>query len=190
MPRREIVRPLAGGEPAPMKRCVLVAIGNTDNARALVDAGIRLTGAERPSELLIVRLIATAGAPEFRTGLRDEENQVDRSIEVREDLRHQADAIGVMGRANSFLSDDVRPDLVYIFYERAQWIRLAMDALDRLTTVRHGIGFADYINSVRLIRPDSTRLGRAHLAGLQAEMEAGNHEYWRLYPAILKSIAS
>lgn len=114
MPRREMVRVLAGGDPAPKARRVLVALGNPDNARALVDAGIKLAGAMRPAELLLVRLIPTPRAPEFRTGLRDEESQVDRSVEAMERLAKQVASAGVEARAVSFLSEDVGRDLADI----------------------------------------------------------------------------
>jgi hypothetical protein len=91
-----------------------VALGNPDNARALVDAGIKLTGAEVPSELLLVRLVPTSRAPEFRSGLRDEESRVDRSFEAIEQLCNQASTVGVRARAISFLSDDVGQDLAYV----------------------------------------------------------------------------
>jgi Kef-type K+ transport system membrane component KefB len=114
MPRRQMVRVLAGGDPTPGARRILVALGNPDNARALVDGGLRLMGRERPAELLLVRLIPTPRAPEFRTGLRDEESQIDSSIEAMERLTHQAEAAGAHARAISFLSDDVGRDLVLV----------------------------------------------------------------------------
>ena len=114
MPRRQMVRVLAGGDPSPGVRRVLVALGNPDNARALVDGALRLMGGERPAELLLVRLIPTPRAPEFRTGLRDEESQIDSSIEAMERLTDQADAAGVRARAVSFLSDDVGRDLALV----------------------------------------------------------------------------
>jgi Kef-type K+ transport system membrane component KefB len=114
IPRREMVRLLAGGDQAFAKYRVLVAIGNPDNAHALVDAGIKLTGAQRPSELLVVRLIPTPRAPEFRSGLRDEESQVDQSVEAMDRLCHQAGEAGVPARTLSFLSDDVGQDLAYV----------------------------------------------------------------------------
>jgi Kef-type K+ transport system membrane component KefB/nucleotide-binding universal stress UspA family protein len=114
MPRREMVRVLAGGDPEPMACRILVALGNPDNAHALVEAGIRLTGTERPSELLLARMIPTARAPEFRSGLRDEESQVDRSVEAMSTLAHQAAQAGVTARAISFLSDDIAQDLAYV----------------------------------------------------------------------------
>lgn len=114
MPRKEMVRVLAGGDPPPAAVRVLVALGNPGNARSLVDAGIALTGLLRPAELLLVRLIATSRAPEFRSGLRDEESQVDRSVEAMNQLTHQASAAGTTARAISFLSDDVGQDLAYV----------------------------------------------------------------------------
>jgi Kef-type K+ transport system membrane component KefB len=114
MPRREMVRALTGGEPAPQVRRVLVALGNPDNARALVGAGIALTGSARPAELLLVRLIPTPRAPEFRTGLKDEESQIDQSVDAMNRLRDDAGHAGVSARAISFLSDDVGQDLGYI----------------------------------------------------------------------------
>jgi Kef-type K+ transport system membrane component KefB len=114
MPRRQMVRVLAGGDPRPGVHRVLVALGNPENARALVDGGIRLMGRERPAELLLVRLIPTARAPEFRTGMRDEESQIDSSIEAMERLTDQAEAAGVSARAISFLSDAVGRDLALV----------------------------------------------------------------------------
>jgi Kef-type K+ transport system membrane component KefB len=114
MPRREMVRVLAGGDPPPMAARVLVAIGNPENARALVGAGIALTGSARPAELLLVRLIATPRAPEFRTGLKDEESQIDRSRDALNRLVLQAAEAGVAARAISFLSDDVGRDLALV----------------------------------------------------------------------------
>ena len=93
---------------------MLVALGNPENARALVDVGVRLTGRLRPSEVLLVRLIPTARAPEFRTGLRDEESQMDRSVEAMERLAQQVSASGLTVRSVSFLSDDVGQDLAYM----------------------------------------------------------------------------
>jgi Kef-type K+ transport system membrane component KefB len=114
MPRRQMVRVLAGGDPGPGVRRVLVALGNPDNARALVDGALRLMGRERPAELLLVRLIPTPWAREFRSGLRDEESQIDSSIEAMERLTDQAEAAGVRARAVSFLSDDVALDLALV----------------------------------------------------------------------------
>ena len=68
MPRKEMVRVLAGGDPARVARRVLVALGNPENAKSLVETAIHLTGRAQPSELLLVRLIPTPRAPEFRTG--------------------------------------------------------------------------------------------------------------------------
>ncbi|HMJ04627.1 MAG TPA: cation:proton antiporter [Chthoniobacterales bacterium] len=114
MPRKEMVRVLAGGDPEPMTRRILVALGNPENARALVDVGIRLTGRERPAELLLVRLIPTARAPEFRTGLKDEESTVDRSVDAMDRLAQQVSREGMTARSVSFLSEDVGKDLAYV----------------------------------------------------------------------------
>jgi len=59
-------------------------------------------------------MIPTARAPEFRSGLRDEESQVDRSVEAMSTLAHQAAQAGVTARAISFLSDDIAQDLAYV----------------------------------------------------------------------------
>ena len=114
MPRKEMVRLLAGGDPQPVACRVLVALGNPDNARTLVDVGIRLTGLLRPAELLFVRLIPTSRAPEFRSGLRDEESQVDRSVEAMNHLTGLATVAGTTSRPISFLSDDVGQDLAHV----------------------------------------------------------------------------
>jgi nucleotide-binding universal stress UspA family protein len=115
MPRKHMVRVLAGGDAGPASvRRILVALGNPENARRLVDAGIRLAGAERPAELLLVRLIPTPRAPEFRSGLRDEESEIDASVEAMDRLAHQALRGGVTARSISFLSDDVGEDLSYV----------------------------------------------------------------------------
>jgi Kef-type K+ transport system membrane component KefB/nucleotide-binding universal stress UspA family protein len=114
IPRKRMVQMLAGGEPAPVRMRVLVALGNPVNAPSLVEAGIGLIGSERPAELLLVRLIATARAPEFRTGLQDEESQVNASLEAMRALVREAEAAGLSARPVSFLSDAVAPDLAYI----------------------------------------------------------------------------
>lgn len=46
------------------------------------------------------------------------------------------------------------------FYRRFPAVRVPIDFLDRLTTARQWIGLADYLNSWRYLRPDSTRLAR------------------------------
>ncbi|MHB8645140.1 MAG: cation:proton antiporter domain-containing protein [Thermomicrobiales bacterium] len=93
---------------------ILVAIGNPQNAPSLVDAAIRLTGRKRPAELLLVRLIPTPRAPEFRTGLLEAESQIEAAIESMRPLVEQAAAAGVVARPISFLSNDVSPDLARI----------------------------------------------------------------------------
>jgi Kef-type K+ transport system membrane component KefB len=112
--RRDMVRVLAGGEPAPVARRVLVAIGNPDNAHGLVQAGAALAGRARPAELLLVRLVPTSRAPEFRSGLRDEETQIDRSVDAMRVLVDAAGSAGLTARPISFLSDDVAQDLVHV----------------------------------------------------------------------------
>ncbi|MFN8555902.1 MAG: cation:proton antiporter [Dehalococcoidia bacterium] len=97
---------------------ILVALGNPANAGALVDAAIRLTGGRRPAELLMVRLIPTSRAPEFRTGLLDEQTEVSASIESMRRLVAQAEAAGVTARPLSFLSDDIGGDLARLAREQ------------------------------------------------------------------------
>lgn len=115
--REEQIRDLVGEAPdvaiVPAAR-VLVAIGNPLNAPSLVDAAIRLTGGKRPAELLLIRLIPTPRAPEFRTGLLEAESQVEAAIESMRPLVEQAAAVGVVARPISFLSDDVSPDLARV----------------------------------------------------------------------------
>jgi len=113
IPRRRMVAMLAGGEPQPVAVRVLVALGNPVNAPHLVDAAVLLTGSRRPAELLLVRLVPTPRAPEFRTGLREEESQVDASVEAMRGLVREAEAKGVTARCVSFLSDAVGPDLIH-----------------------------------------------------------------------------
>jgi hypothetical protein len=48
-------------------------------------------------------------------------------------------------------------------YRRAPWLRLPFDLLDRLITVRHWIGFVDYLNSWRFPPRGSTRFAHALL---------------------------
>jgi Kef-type K+ transport system membrane component KefB/nucleotide-binding universal stress UspA family protein len=114
--RDETVRDLVGATPAatPAAARILVALGNPANAGALVDVAIRLTGARRPAELLLVRLIPTPRASEFRSGLREEESQVAASVESMRRLVEGAAAAGVTARPISFLSDDVGADLARV----------------------------------------------------------------------------
>jgi nucleotide-binding universal stress UspA family protein len=93
---------------------VLVALGNPANAPAIVDAAIRLIGARRPAEVLLTRLIPTTRAPEFRTGLLEEEREVEAAIASMRPLVDQAAVAGVAARPISFISDDVGPDLARI----------------------------------------------------------------------------
>ncbi|MEX2238619.1 MAG: cation:proton antiporter [Dehalococcoidia bacterium] len=114
MPREQFLKEIASAEEvpemAPATR-ILVALGNPANAGSLVDAGIRLTGKRRPAELLLVRLIPTSRAPEFRSGLQEAESEIDRSIDSMRRLVEQAEAHGINARTISFLSDDVGSDL-------------------------------------------------------------------------------
>ncbi len=103
--------PAPAGGPAAAVTRILVAIGNPLNAPALVDAALRLLGTRRPAELLLVRLIPTSRAPEFRTGLLEVESQVEAAVESMRPLVEQAAAVGAVARPISFLSDDVGPDL-------------------------------------------------------------------------------
>ena len=114
MPRREMVRVLAGGDPEPVAWRILVALGNPENARALVDVAIRFSGRERPSELLLVRLMPMARAPEFRTGLQDEELIIDRSVDAMDRIAQQAVRGGVTSRSLSFQSENVGQDLAFV----------------------------------------------------------------------------
>jgi Kef-type K+ transport system membrane component KefB len=115
--RDDQIRDLVGEAPDPATvpaARVLVAIGNPLNAPALVDAAIRLTGGKRPAELLLVRLIPTPRAPEFRTGLLEAESQVEAAVQSMRPLVEQAAIAGVVARPISFLSDDVSPDLARV----------------------------------------------------------------------------
>jgi Kef-type K+ transport system membrane component KefB len=116
LPRERVLRELAAvhGEPEPVAARILVALGNPLNAASLVDVAIRLTGVRRPAELLLVRLIPTPRAPEFRTGLLDEESQVAASVDSMRRLVEQAAAQGVQARPISFLSSDVGADLARV----------------------------------------------------------------------------
>jgi Kef-type K+ transport system membrane component KefB len=119
MPRERILREIAELESpsapeAPAAARILVGLGNPLNAATLVDAAIRMTGTNRPAELLLVRLIPTSRAPEFRSGLQDEESQIDSSIESMDRLVNQAAAVGITSRPLSFLSDDVAADLARV----------------------------------------------------------------------------
>src|SRR5262249_29621413 len=131
---------VAGGpaeaEARPASR-ILVAIGNPLNGPALVSAGIALTGARRPAELVLVRLIPTPRAPEFSTGLRDVETQVAAATESMRPLVEQAAAAGVSARPISFLSDDVAPDLAWIAAD--QGCELILLGWHRASLARHVI---------------------------------------------------
>ena len=111
MPRREMVRVMSGGDPSPAASRVLVALGNPATASSLVDAGVLLTGARRPAEVLLVHLLPTARAPEFRSGMRDEEAHAERWGDTMRQLEVRATEAGVTARSITFLSDNVGRDL-------------------------------------------------------------------------------
>ncbi|MPZ22361.1 MAG: hypothetical protein GEU28_02205 [Dehalococcoidia bacterium] len=122
MPRERLLREIAEaeGEPqVPVASRILVALGNPANAGYLVDAAIRMMGSRRPAELLLVRLIPTPRAPEFRTGLLDEESQVDAAVESMRHFVEHAEAAGVKARPLSFLSPDVGRDLARVAGEQS-----------------------------------------------------------------------
>ena len=149
MPRREMIRVLSGGDPAAGALAVriLVALGDPANAPALVDAGLLLTGGRRPAELLLVHLVPTARAPEFRSGLRDEGADVDEALEIMARVtRRAADrGGGVATRTVSFLSDNVGRDLAAVAaVQRCDilllgWQRRPLEhgARGRLRTIAH-----------------------------------------------------
>ena len=114
MPRREMVRILAGGDADPGTTRVLVALGNPATAASLVDAATLLTGAQRPAELLLVHLLPTTRAPEFRSGVRDEQTDVNQWHEVMNHLARRAAVSGVHARGVAFLTDNVGRDLAEI----------------------------------------------------------------------------
>jgi Kef-type K+ transport system membrane component KefB/nucleotide-binding universal stress UspA family protein len=115
MPRREMVRLLSGGTPARRRTRILVAIGNQDDAPMLVDVALRLVGERSSSaELLLVRLIPTPRAPEFRTGMRDEEMQMGRSVAALAPLVERVTEAGVTARSVSFLTNNIGRDLAEV----------------------------------------------------------------------------
>jgi len=116
--RDELVGQLVGPAPAhdefptgSAPRRILVALGNPQNAPRIVDAALRMLGTARPAELLLIRLIPTPRAPEFRTGLLEVESQVEAAVESMRPLVARAAAAGVVTRPISFLTDDVGADL-------------------------------------------------------------------------------
>ncbi|HUG14286.1 MAG TPA: cation:proton antiporter [Thermomicrobiales bacterium] len=114
MPRESIAREIAdaaGVSATVAAYRALVAIGNPRNAQALVGAGIHGAGRTRPGELLLVRLIPTSRAPEFRTGLLDEEREVSASLESMWSLVEQAAKADLLATPVTFLTDDVGRDL-------------------------------------------------------------------------------
>lgn len=93
---------------------VLVAIGNPENAPALVDAAIRLNRTSDPVELLLVKLIPSPRAPEFRSGLLDVDERVTAVMEEMQPLIRQAQKLGVSAKPISFLTENVGMDLAWI----------------------------------------------------------------------------
>jgi Kef-type K+ transport system membrane component KefB len=116
--RDEVVGQLVGPATAHPEQTapsrILVALGNPQNAPKIVAAAIGLLGTRRPAELLLVRLIPTSRAPEFRTGLLEVESQVEAAVESMRPLVAQAAAAGLAARPISFLTDDVGSDLARI----------------------------------------------------------------------------
>lgn len=93
---------------------VLVAIGNPENAPALIDAAKRLSGGKKPIELLLVKLIPSPRAPEFRSGLLDVDDRVSAVMEEMQPLIRRARELGVSARPISFLTENVGMDLAWI----------------------------------------------------------------------------
>ncbi len=93
---------------------VLVAIGNPENAPALIDAAKRLSGGKQPIELLLVKLIPSPRAPEFRSGLLDVDDRVSAVMEEMQPLIRRARELGVSARPISFLTENVGMDLAWI----------------------------------------------------------------------------
>ena len=114
MPRREMVRILAGGDVDADTTRVLVALGNPATAASLVDAAALATGARRPAELLLVHLLPTARAPEFRSGMRDEQADVNQWHDAMNQLARRAANLGVRAHSVVFLTDNVGRDLAEI----------------------------------------------------------------------------
>ncbi len=77
-------------------------------------------------------------------------------------------------------------------YRRAPWIRIPVDFLDRLTTARQWIGFAEYANGWRFLKPDSTRFARAAcivtspLGGAMSRLRARSPGFRRVDWAVRK----
>ena len=114
MPKSERMRDL--GEPetpavAPTAVRILVAIADRAHASELVDAAVRLTGTRRPAELVLVELVPVSRAPELRSGLIEEEEQVERTRDALQPLADRASAAGVTARVLSFLTDDAPRDV-------------------------------------------------------------------------------
>ena len=121
MPRSSVLASISEPEReglAPVAVRILVAIGNLANAPQLVDAGIRLTGVQRPAELLLVRLTPPSRTSELRTGLQDEAVDAQSEIEAIRALVEQATDAGVTARTLSFISEDIGSDLARVAGEQ------------------------------------------------------------------------
>lgn len=93
---------------------ILVAIGNPENAPALMDAAIRLSGGRGRVELLLVKLIHSPRAPEVRSGLLDEDDRVSAVLSEMQPLMRRAGELGVSARPISFLTTNLGMDLAWI----------------------------------------------------------------------------
>ncbi len=93
---------------------VLVAVGNPENAPALIDAAIRMGKNDHHVELLLVKLIPSPRAPEFRSGLLDVDDRVSAVMEEMQPLIRKAQKLGVSARPISFLTENVGMDLSWI----------------------------------------------------------------------------
>lgn len=90
---------------------VVIGIGNQRDGEVLVDVAASLAGEPADTELLLTRLVPTPRAPEFRSGVRDEEADTRRAVRTLAPLVEQARARGFTAQTLSFLSDDVGRDL-------------------------------------------------------------------------------
>jgi Kef-type K+ transport system membrane component KefB len=122
MPRSARLREI--GEPetpavSPTAVRILVAVADRAHAVDLVDAAVRLTGARRPAELVLVELVPVSRAPELRSGLIEEEEQVERTREALRPLAERATAAGVAARVLSFLTDDAPRDIARLVADQS-----------------------------------------------------------------------
>ena len=180
MPRDKLMRELAQAEDAgrpKMAARVLVIVGNPLNAQSLVDVGIRLAGVRRPAELMLVRLIPTPRAPQFRTGLLEEESEIAASVDSMRALVVKAEAAGMTARPLSFLTDDLTADVVRMAADRecdaivSGWHRASVDrgviqtSVHRLFRLAH-CDVAVFVDKAGFgIRPDMDRAVLAAMTG-------------------------